>query len=65
MNISTQQEFESIKDIYLSEQYDFWSTANRVGPTDIMTAPGQEDTLTYYLNLLRIPFEVIYQNLEK
>jgi murein tripeptide amidase MpaA len=64
VNISNEKEFESIKNIYLSEDYDFWSPPTTSGQTDIMISPEQVDTVTSYLNFLKISYEIIYNNLE-
>jgi hypothetical protein len=65
LNISTPSAFESIKSVFLSEEYDFWNPPSMAAPTDIMVPPQLAESLKTFLGIVGLPFEVIYSNLQE
>lgn len=65
VNVTTPSAFESIKNIFLSEEYDFWNPPSRAAPSDIMVPPHLAEALKVFLGIVGLPFEVIYSNLQK
>jgi len=65
LNITTKSGFEQIKNVYLSEQYDFWSSPSMHASTDIMAPPQLAGALKTFLGIIGVPFDVIYENLQE
>jgi hypothetical protein len=59
----TQEDFELLKALQLSDEFDFWSSPVKTGVVDIMVAPGQIEGISQKLNGMK--FETKVEDVER
>jgi len=62
VNATSLTAYGAMSNIFINDNFDFWSPPSRINPTDIMVCPEQVDNLKFLLGLLRMPYEVMMTN---
>lgn len=65
VEVTSSAQFEVLKTLYESDEYDFWTTPRKLGATDIMASPQQLSVLTQTFKSNDMKYVVKIQDVEK
>ena len=65
VNITTEAAYETIKNVYLGENFDFWSPPSLSAPTDIFVSPDEKESLRYLLHAINAKYSVMDTNIQE
>lgn len=62
---TTRDQLEALRVLFFSDEYDFWTTPNGLGVTDIMAAPEQIAQLVEVLEQHGMNYTIKFNDVEK